>query len=301
MLRQRPRGGTGRLKNILIVTLAFISLAAPAKALPAGGADADPRAEAVELYAPGLFDNLGGNLYDSFISPLGLLHLAAVPSTWALSYYYADYHVQKYFSEHTRLENFYEPAAYLGYVLPLAVAGPLYAHGKIAGDNETLGAGCAAAQSALIAVTWTTVLKGLTGRPHPDGWYEGDARAYSREFNIGLARGSLHWGWPSGHTCVTMSMATALTAYYPGNPWVPAGGYAVTAYVMIGMLGEHRSSAHWLSDIVAGALMGVPIGWAVGKNFRRAVDGAGEGDARRVEVLPLIAPGFVGLAGARRW
>jgi len=289
------------LKNILIVTLVFISLAAHATALTAGDAGSEPRAEINEPYAPGLFDNLGGNVYDSFISPVGLLHVAAVPSTYLLSHYYADYRVQKYLSEHDRLENFYEPAAWMGYALPVVVALPLYAHGKITGENETLGAGCAAAQAMLIAVTYTTILKGLTGRPHPDAWYEGDKRAYSREFNIGLARGSLHWGWPSGHTCTAMATATALTAYYPGNPWVAAGGYTVTAYMAVGMLGAHRSSAHWLSDIVAGALMGFPIGWTVGKHFRRAADGAGEGDTRRAEIIPLVAPGFVGAAGACRW
>lgn len=285
-----------RIISILLIILA--TLCAPLGALPAETDGVQP--EKTDTRSPGIFDNLGGNIYDSFIGPLGLLHLAAIPSTYALSQYGTDYRVQKYFEEHDRLGALYEPAAYIGYLLPVVVAGPLYLHGRIAGDNETLGAGCAAAQAMLVAVSYTTILKGLTGRPHPDAYYEGDRHAYAREFNIGLARGSLHWGWPSGHTCVTMATATALTAYYPGNPWVAAGGYSLTAYMMVGMLGAHRSSAHWFSDIVAGALMGVPIGWTIGKYYRRAVNGLEEPGAARTEVMPIVAPGFAGMAGMCR-
>jgi len=57
---------------------------------------------------------------------------------------------------------------------------------------------------------------------------------------------------------------------------------------------------HWASDVIAGALIGHAIGYSVGKAFRRRV----RGEAPRVGevgLVPLIEPGFAGVAVGSTW
>src|SRR5262249_14906903 len=75
--------------------------------------------------------------------------------------------------------------------------------------------------------------------------------------------------WPSGHTAAISSLVSSLVAYYPDQIWIAAIGYPTAAAIAVGMI---VGNYHWLSDVVAGALIGHVIGWVTGKEFRRAFD-----------------------------
>jgi len=93
------------------------------------------------------------------------------------------------------------------------------------------------------------------------------------------------FGWPSGHTSSTFTLATVLHEAY--GPWVGVPMFAFAAFV-----GYERIDArnHDFSDVVSGALIGIAIGHAVMRNHKPKVLG--------FEIVPWADPntGAVGLA-----
>ena len=173
----------------------------------------------------------------------------------------------------------------------------LYRHGRNHNDAETLGAAYASGQAFLIAFAWQTTLKAFTGRKEPIGDPEEGVSERSRGFRFGFLRGGVFHGWPSGHAMTITAMMTSLTTYYPESRALRWGTVATTAYTVIGVTAVLGGRMHWLSDGVAGAMMGIAIGRAVGSYFRARVDGEAPATAPpRVTIAPLLAPGRTGLA-----
>lgn len=71
------------------------------------------------------------------------------------------------------------------------------------------------------------------------------------------------WSFPSGHSVTVMALATALYAIYP-RAW-PA--YAVLALAV--MASRVIIDAHYLSDVIAGAYLGLVATWALSATARR--------------------------------
>jgi len=98
------------------------------------------------------------------------------------------------------------------------------------------------------------------------------------------------WGWPSGHTSSTFTLATVMHEAY--GPWAGVPLFLFASYV-----GYERIDArnHDFSDVISGALMGVAIGHAVMQNHKPKILG--------FEVIPWGDPasGSVGLALSRQW
>ncbi len=80
-----------------------------------------------------------------------------------------------------------------------------------------------------------------------------------------------------------MALAASLSRYYSDSRRVRYCGYGFAAYVMAAATIGDQGGVHWLSDVVAGGLMG----WAIGKTV-------GEGFARG-RLQPVAAPGRWGL------
>lgn len=244
---------------------------------------------------PGIFDNLGTNMFNTFFSPVGTLHLAAFGSTYGLSQSKADYRVHNYFSKHEEYHPVMAPAAFIGYSLPVLASVPLYLYGRINNDRSILGAGCAVIQANMIALGYSTALKAVTGRPHPGDSRNDDKKELSREFRFGFMRGGVDWGWPSGHTIVSMTTVMTLATYYPDNIWIKAFGFPFVGYMMVSMVGSHKGEIHWFSDTIAGALMGIAIGYTVGNSFHDSVFG-GPKESGGLSFSPIIGYGEYGLS-----
>jgi membrane-associated phospholipid phosphatase len=84
-------------------------------------------------------------------------------------------------------------------------------------------------------------------------------------------------------------MMSALMAYYPSSRWLRIGGYAAIAYSVAGVSAFGGGRMHWLSDGVAGALMGYAIGWTVGRQLRALADGQAGHSARLRTTGRLLA------------
>jgi membrane-associated phospholipid phosphatase len=151
---------------------------------------------------------------------------------------------------------------YIGYLVPMIIPAAMYLQ---SGENSELRTGSyALMQSVGVAVGMNTFLKAITGRKPPLKEHN-DKDKLSREFRFGFLRGGIHYGWPSGHLMTNTALVTTLSALYPEKTWIRYASYTYISLLAasIAIHGE----AHWLSEIVAGGLMGYAIGKVIGEDF----------------------------------
>jgi membrane-associated phospholipid phosphatase len=175
------------------------------------------------------------------------------------------------------------------FVFPVVVAG-VDAIAAASNHCETVRPASAMLQAMGVSFVLVTTLKVVTGRSWPSGGLDPHAPDYlqhpesARRFNWFSWKNG--YAWPSGHTAIMLSAATALSTVEFGRSWLGYAAYAASAGVALGMwLGDH----HWVSDIVSGGLLGVAIGRSVGLAFRE--------DAPKTSADNWVAmPFFVGTA-----
>lgn len=215
-----------------------------------------------------IYSGLGSNVVNSFKGNNAYFHLAGVLSTAVIAASGTDYYVHKFFNENEDYGIPARPVIRMAQYFPFAISGSLYAYGKLGKDNEAVGASFAVLQSTVIAFAYNSLLKAVTGRPHPNWRNEDDLYDLSRTFRFGFLRGGIFWGWPSGHTSSTMAVVAALTNFYPEKTWLKIAGYSYAAYMIFAVSSLNRGGMHWFSDAVAAALMAYAIGSTVGKYYR---------------------------------
>jgi membrane-associated phospholipid phosphatase len=164
------------------------------------------------------------------------------------------------------------PALRLGMVVPVLGNLAILLAGVAARNRRLITAAWASVQSVLLAFLITSCYKAVTGRLHPPwhGHLESSAANgselvdSSHGFQFGFLRGGIFWGWPSGHTTAAFSMSLCLVMLYPKNKIVVIGALLYAFYIGLSV----SVTIHWLSEFVAGALIGSVIGMTVGRSFR---------------------------------
>ena len=115
--------------------------------------------------------------------------------------------------------------------------------------------------AVLIAVTIKESLKILFGRTWPETWVNGNPSfIHDHVYGFFLLHGGKGWmSFPSGHTTVVAALVSASWKSFPRLRWL---GVVMGALVVVGLIG---ADFHWLSDCIAGATLGVFIGygWAI--------------------------------------
>jgi membrane-associated phospholipid phosphatase len=135
------------------------------------------------------------------------------------------------------------------------------------------------AEALITTSVWTGALKELTrrGRPRetreetPD--WNGPGATFYDEGGVPAGLRS----FPSGHTSGAWAMATVLAHQYPSHGIVP-----ILAYGTATAMGYSRMvvGAHWLSDVVAGGLIGYGCArQVISAHDRRAGSGASTDDS----------------------
>lgn len=131
-----------------------------------------------------------------------------------------------------------------------------------------------AAVAVLLAAALKDQLKYAFGRTWPETW-AGYNPSFIRDGVFGFApfHGGVGWSaFPSGHVAVVAAPAAAV---WQRLPWLRWPAVAVVAAVAVGLLG---GDYHWLSDILAGGLLGAAVGRGVAALMpcgAAAQDGAG--------------------------
>jgi membrane-associated phospholipid phosphatase len=238
------------------------------------------------------FSNLGNNIFNSFIGPTTLLHLSAAASTVVMVHEDWDYLIYKRAQSYRKYQRYFNPTIYSGATSWFVIATPLLLYGLVEDKPEIVGAAYAVLQSTLIGITYATILKALTGRPGPDPKWYSDMRGQSRTFRFGYLRGGVFNGWPGGHVLITTATMASLMHYYPDKWWLKVAGFLLIAYTIVGMV---MTQGHWMSDNVAGFLMGYAIGSTVGRSYRVLMNGRAGPSAGEVEFFPSIGPASAGL------
>lgn len=251
--------------------------------LPLAAADTADTQQAGRRLHP--WHNVFGNLYDSYAGYNSLWHLGAFASTYVIVKTGADDEAQRIFWRDPIGRDFGKTGLFLGWFFQILPATGMYLWGLKASDNELVGAGSATIQAIATTGFVTMALKFLSGRQAP--LKDGDPNAESsftrttdssdfRFFNTDFSRGEGRFFWPSGHTSSTITFVSALYAYYPNKHWIAWVGYPVTLAMGVSMI---ENDSHWLSDVVAGAMIGHIIGYTTGANFRRDFNGSrGKGE-----------------------
>jgi hypothetical protein len=213
--------------------------------------------------------NLGDNIVKSYSGWNALYHIGGISLTYIIVNSNLDASMLRATSKmnHATSERVGFPGIMTGYITPVLLPSAMFC---IAGKNndDLRNASYAVMQSVGIAVVSNSLLKSITGRvpPDPDN---SDKKKLSRQFRFGFLKGGMHYGWPSGHLMTNMAMVSSLIAYYPGKTWLKTVSFVYISYLAASVLIDERGRAHWLSEVVAGSLMGYAIGSTVGGHFNK--------------------------------
>jgi membrane-associated phospholipid phosphatase len=137
-----------------------------------------------------------------------------------------DYQTQAAFVDHQRLS---EENSEIGDTLGTGIPGALIAITQLFMDYEN---GIAHADALVLTGVTTLLLKVSNKRNRPSS--------------------ANRWSMPSGHTSTAFASATALTYAY--GFWAAVPAYSLATLVAVSRLSDN---AHWLSDTVAGATVGL--------------------------------------------
>lgn len=245
----------------------------------------------------GIFHNFWSNTAESFTGERLWYHGAAFGSTFILAASGADRKVQDYFQKDPVGRTYGAGSAILGAIWQPIIGGVLY----FIPDAETKTAGSVVLQTAIVQAAYTTLLKGLTGRPDP---IENGDPTNKQSGTCGNSSDSKAFfqfvkgcTWPSGHASSAFSLISSLYAFYPEKTWIAYLGYPFALAIGLGMV---DADEHWLSDVVAGAIIGHIIGWTIGKSFRKDFDELNNPQSNRQTqrhfFSPLISPRGIGIA-----
>ncbi len=132
----------------------------------------------------------------------------------------------------------------------------VWAIGWLAGRSAWLQAGAQSLLAHGIAALLTNGFKRSLGRPRPKFSHAG-------EFQLWPSMDNGFDSFPSGHAAASFAVAAVLAAHVPRARWFWYGLAAAVSGSRV------LRSAHFPTDIVAGALVGVAVGWVVSHALAR--------------------------------
>lgn len=230
------------------------------------------------------FTDIGQSALGSFQEESAWMQLAAVAATPLLIYSGADTKAHNMGVRNSWADPYTIPAVWGGYMAPVVAGAGLWGYGALTQGGESARIGSIVLQSTLLSFTYQSSLKLITGRRSPESKEYND-NAASKEFRFGFNRGGIDWGWPSGLMMINTSSLVALNSVYADNRPLQIGSSLWLGYVFLSNPVHEVGSLAWVSDAVAGTLMGIAIGRSVGKTFSRQ-----KSKTQRVQILPILGP-----------
>jgi membrane-associated phospholipid phosphatase len=160
----------------------------------------------------------------------------------------------------------FAPAMVLGGILPFIIPLYLIAGGYFTKQRKNEILGWAILQAAFIGSVISSFYKVFTGRIQPN--LQNITNNISWDFQFGLLRHGIFWGWPSSHTTVAFAMAFTLIGLFPKNKIIKFLSIFYALYIGIGV----SFSIHWFSECIAGAIIGTIIGIVVAKSYKKKLN-----------------------------
>jgi len=178
----------------------------------------------------------------------------------ALSYYFLDRPLAAVMHAYTKGVPFFvwltyiaSPLAPIASILAAFIGGRALARGSLTPtESAFLRASCA----VLIAGVLTHELKEVFGRTWPETWVNNNPSYFSNGTYgfFPFHGGQGYHSFPSGHTTAIAAAAGAAWCLWPKLRLL---GAPLALAVAMGLMG---ADYHWLSDIMAGAIVGVSTG-----------------------------------------
>lgn len=161
----------------------------------------------------------------------------------------------------------------LGAEYSWGVLGAFFLTGKLLDDDKAMAVAEDGIASSLIAAgAITPLLKVTLGRRRPSQTAET------------LELGGGGDGFPSGHTTQAFAVASVIASHYD-SMWVKVGAYGLASLVGWSRM---EQKAHYASDVLAGALIGIVVGKAVVRLH--------ESQRFRISAAPSVNPSSRGVA-----
>lgn len=152
--------------------------------------------------------------------------------------------------------------------------GGFVSYGLLAKNQTSISTSLLLFESYALSMLFVRIPKNLIGRRRPDSWPP--ATAYDWE-------GPFHGvSFPSGHTTASFAVASVIANQYRDYKWVPITAYSVATLAGLSRIYDNR---HWLSDVVAGAALGIVIGNLVSRKT----------SSSKLSVVPFRNGSFQGL------
>jgi len=154
-----------------------------------------------------------------------------------------------------------------GFLLPLILLLTFFCSWLLWRQRKYLCCLRAIMYATLLGFTLSTFLKIFAGRVSPPHGHSGSTVAFidnSSDFNFGFMQEQIFGGWPSSHTTIAFAIATSLAIIMPPRWYIRAMLFGTALFVGLGV----SFGWHWLSEFVAGVLLGVPIGIVVGQHYK---------------------------------
>ncbi|MDB4984729.1 MAG: phosphoesterase PA-phosphatase related protein [Patescibacteria group bacterium] len=192
-------------------------------------------------------------------------YLLAVAATYAIVMFGLD---ANYFmwAQTSSLYGFFSLAGFLGFFIPFFIFLIFLVVGSVTKNKRTMMAAWMSAQAGILGFGLSSFVKIFTGRIQPPHGIVSNVLQVSHGFRFGILEGGVFWGWPSSHTATAFAISVAIAVYYKDKKWLGVIAILYALYIGIGA----SMSFHWLSDVVAGLILGCVIGVAAGRNFRES-------------------------------
>jgi membrane-associated phospholipid phosphatase len=211
-----------------------------------------------------------------------------------------------FYQNHKLLQILLFPAVMIGGLIPFIVPPLIYLYAKKENKPHLEPLAFALTQAAVVATIWIAIYKAITGRLGPE-LFESAEEDYSTDFAFGILRRGVFHGWPSTHATVAWALAIVYFNYRPeislngmnGGDELPEFlnnrkyGFLYAFYVGFGV----STNIHWLSDAVAGVLIGITIGFVVSKTYElhwdtNSLKKTGNGDIYWVSFVLFLIMAF---------
>ncbi len=162
----------------------------------------------------------------------------------------------------------------------LIVLSGIFTYGLLAKNSRCKSTSLLALESFVLASMVTRVAKTIVGRERPNNWEGHGPYAIHGPFSGN--------SFPSGHTTASFAVASVLATQYRDTKWIPVAAYTVATFAGLSRIYDNK---HWLSDVVAGAAVGITVGNLVSKRSTNS----------KLSFVPFGTPEFQGLRMTYIW
>lgn len=152
-----------------------------------------------------------------------------------------------------------------GFFVPVLAPLALYLWGEARSRPALQHTALLIAQAEGIAWLVSSTYKVFTGRIQPEFLTTLGTTDISHAFQFGFLKHGIFWGWPSSHAAVAFAGAFMLV-FLARSRLLAAAAIAWAVFVALGA----AIGFHWLSDALAGALIGYAIARSIAADVARS-------------------------------